>query len=87
VLNGAGQVECTINGIGERGGQCGDGRGRDGARTREAYLRAKTNIVTEEIINSKPSGEERLRHDGTGEQAIVGANAFAHESGIHRTAS
>jgi len=84
VLNGAGQVECTINGIGERAGNCSLEEVVMALRTRKDLFRADTNINTEEIMRSS-----RLVTKITGipvqpNKAIVGANAFAHEAGIHQ---
>src|SRR5512143_570122 len=84
VLNGAGQVECTINGIGERAGNAAMEEIVMALRTREAFFEATTNIITEEIMAAS-----RLIRNVTGmtvqaNKAIVGANAFAHESGIHQ---
>lgn len=84
IINGAGQVECTINGIGERAGNCSMEEVVMSLRTRRDFFNADTNITTEEIIRSS-----RLVTKITGipvqpNKAIVGANAFAHESGIHQ---
>jgi 2-isopropylmalate synthase len=84
VADGAGQVECTINGIGERAGNASLEEVVMGLRTRKDSYGADTAIVTEEI--SKTS---RLVSKITGmvvqpNKAIVGANAFAHTSGIHQ---
>ena len=84
VLNGAGQVECTINGIGERAGNCSMEEVVMALRTRRDFYNADTGIRTEEIIRSS-----RLLTKITGievqpNKAIVGANAFSHESGIHQ---
>ena len=84
VLNGAGQIECTINGIGERAGNCSMEEVVMALRTRRDIFNADTNIKTEEIMRSS-----RLVTKITGmyvqpNKAIVGANAFAHESGIHQ---
>ncbi len=84
VLNGAGQVECTINGIGERAGNCSMEEVVMALRTRRDFYQADTGIRTEEIIRSS-----RLLTKITGievqpNKAIVGANAFSHESGIHQ---
>lgn len=83
VLNGARQVECTINGIGERAGNTSLEELVMILYTRKDYSNLATNIITEEIYNTS-----RLltRITGVGVQpnkAIVGSNAFAHESGIH----
>ena len=84
VFEGAGQVECTINGIGERAGNTALEEIVMGLRTRKDFYQADTKIRTEEI--SKTS---RLVSKITGmvvqpNKAIVGANAFAHTSGIHQ---
>ncbi len=84
IRNGADQVECTINGIGERAGNCSLEEVVMALRTRKDLFGADTRINTEEIIRSS-----RLVTKITGipvqpNKAIVGANAFAHESGIHQ---
>jgi len=85
VANGAGQVECTINGIGERAGNAALEEVVMALRTRpEVFDFADTGISAKEIYRSS-----RMVTDITGIQvqpnkAIVGANAFAHESGIHQ---
>jgi len=84
IAAGAGQVECTVNGIGERAGNASMEEIVMGLRTRKDFYKADTKIRTEEI--SKAS---RLVSKITGmvvqpNKAIVGANAFAHTSGIHQ---
>ncbi len=84
IRNGADQVECTINGIGERAGNCSMEEVVMALRTRKDFFSADTRINTEEITRSS-----RLVTKITGipvqpNKAIVGANAFAHESGIHQ---
>ncbi|MBI5192055.1 MAG: 2-isopropylmalate synthase [Nitrospirae bacterium] len=84
VLAGAGQVECTINGIGERAGNASMEEVVMALKTRGQYFSADTGITTQEIYKSS-----RLVSTITGmvvqpNKAIVGANAFAHESGIHQ---
>jgi 2-isopropylmalate synthase len=84
VLNGAGQVECTINGIGERAGNCSLEEVVMALRTRRDFYGADTRVNAEEIMRSS-----RLVTKITGisvqpNKAIVGANAFSHESGIHQ---
>jgi len=84
VANGARQVECTINGIGERAGNASLEEIVMTIRTRHDHLPVKTNIKTEQIYRSS-----RLVSSITGilvqqNKAIVGANAFAHEAGIHQ---
>ncbi|MGO9014015.1 MAG: 2-isopropylmalate synthase [Dissulfurispiraceae bacterium] len=84
IINGAGQVECTINGIGERAGNCSMEEVVMNLATRRDFYQAATVINTKEIIRTS-----RLVTRITGipvqpNKAIVGANAFAHESGIHQ---
>lgn len=81
---GAEQVECTINGIGERAGNCSLEEFVMILRTRSDILPFKTNVVTEQITPAS-----KLLTTITGivvqpNKAVVGANAFAHESGIHQ---
>jgi 2-isopropylmalate synthase len=84
VENGAGQIECTINGIGERAGNCSLEEVVMALRTRHDYYQATTNINTRRLVPAS-----RLVSNITGMQvqrnkAIVGRNAFAHEAGIHQ---
>jgi 2-isopropylmalate synthase len=84
VANGARQVECTINGIGERAGNASLEEIVMIFRTRKDLFSTDTRIVTKKIYPSS-----RLITSITGvtvqpNKAIVGANAFAHESGIHQ---
>lgn len=84
VQAGAGQVECTINGIGERAGNCSLEEFVMIMRTRRDILPYTTNVVTEQLTPAS-----RLLSSITGiavqpNKAVVGANAFAHESGIHQ---
>ncbi|MEK0082035.1 2-isopropylmalate synthase [Benzoatithermus flavus] len=81
---GARQIECTINGIGERAGNCSLEEVVMAMRVRADRLPYRTRIVTQDIMKAS-----RLVSAITGFQvqpnkAIVGANAFAHESGIHQ---
>ncbi len=84
VRNGARQVECTINGIGERAGNASLEELVMALQTRKDFFQMETDVVTEEIYRSS-----RLVSRLTGmavqpNKAIVGANAFSHESGIHQ---
>jgi 2-isopropylmalate synthase len=85
VKAGARQIECTINGIGERAGNCSLEEVVMAIRTRQDAMKgAWTGIQAKEIIRTS-----RLVSRMTGfvvqrNKAIVGANAFAHESGIHQ---
>ncbi len=84
VMNGARQVECTINGLGERAGNAALEEIVMAVRTRKDAFDCNTDLNTKEIVNCS-----RLVSNITGfpvqpNKAIVGANAFAHESGIHQ---
>ncbi len=84
VENGAGQIECTINGIGERAGNCSLEEIVMGMRTRSDIYHCQTRIETSRLVPTS-----RLVAGITGLQvqrnkAIVGRNAFAHEAGIHQ---
>ena len=84
VLNGARQVECTINGLGERAGNAALEEIVMAVHTRQDIFSCKTDIDTTQIVPCS-----RLVSGITGfavqpNKAIVGANAFAHESGIHQ---
>ncbi|MBT5560264.1 MAG: 2-isopropylmalate synthase [Proteobacteria bacterium] len=84
VLKGARQVECTINGLGERAGNASLEEVVMAVRTRQDIFPVDTRINTREIVSAS-----RLVSSITGfpvqpNKAIVGANAFAHESGIHQ---
>ncbi|HZT80035.1 MAG TPA: 2-isopropylmalate synthase, partial [Gemmataceae bacterium] len=81
---GARQVECTINGIGERAGNCALEEIVMAVRTRRDYFKLHTHINTKRLYQTS-----RLVSHVTGIQvqrnkAIVGQNAFAHEAGIHQ---
>ncbi len=81
---GARQVECTINGIGERAGNAAMEEIVMALRTRKDLFDFHTDVVTEQIYPSS-----RLLSQITGisvqpNKAVVGANAFAHEAGIHQ---
>ncbi|MEO0575645.1 MAG: 2-isopropylmalate synthase [Pseudomonadota bacterium] len=84
VLGGARQVECTINGIGERAGNCSLEEIVMALDTRNAFFGVQTNVDTTRLYPTA-----RLVSSITGMQiprnkAIVGDNAFAHEAGIHQ---
>jgi len=83
VGTGAGQVECTVNGLGERAGNAALEEIVMALKTRADEFDCETQINTPEIINTS-----RMVSSLTGivvqpNKAIVGANAFAHEAGIH----
>jgi 2-isopropylmalate synthase len=84
IRNGATQVECTINGIGERAGNAALEEIVMNLKTRKDFFRATTAINTREICRTS-----KMVADLTGiavqrNKAIVGRNAFAHEAGIHQ---
>ncbi len=84
VLNGARQVECTVNGLGERAGNAALEEIVMAVRTRRDAFSVDVNLDTSQIVHCS-----RLVSNITGfpvqpNKAIVGANAFAHESGIHQ---
>jgi 2-isopropylmalate synthase len=84
VQHGARQIECTVNGIGERAGNCSLEEIVMVLRTRADKLPYYTGIQTEQLF---PSSQLLTEIIGVGVQpnkAIVGRNAFAHEAGIHQ---
>lgn len=82
IRNGAQQIECTINGIGERAGNASLEEIVMAIATREEET--KTNIVTEQLVPSSKLLSEITGHNVQPNKAIVGDNAFAHEAGIHQ---
>lgn len=83
-IGGARQVECTINGLGERAGNCSLEEIVMAVKTRRDFFDLDVNIDTKQIVAAS-----RLVSNITGfvvqpNKAIVGANAFAHASGIHQ---
>src|SRR5512145_1224372 len=84
IMNGARQVECAINGIGERAGNASLEEIVMALRTRKDYFGVETGVRSEEIFRTS-----RMLSHITGvhvqpNKAIVGENAFAHEAGIHQ---
>ena len=84
LLHGARQIECTVNGIGERAGNASLEEIVMALRTRRDFFGLETNVRTEEIFRAS-----RLLSHITGvhvqpNKAVVGENAFAHEAGIHQ---
>ena len=84
VVNGARQVECTINGLGERAGNAALEEVVMAIRTRKDLLPYKLGLVTQEIVRSSKLVSVITGFQVQPNKAIVGANAFAHESGIHQ---
>src|SRR5471032_681113 len=84
VVAGARQIECTINGIGERAGNCSLEEVVMALKTRETFFNVRNRVQTTKLYPTS-----RLVSSITGQpiprnKAVVGENAFAHESGIHQ---
>ncbi len=84
VINGARQVECTINGLGERAGNASLEEVVMSVKTRRDLFSCDTKIVTEHIVPASKLVSLITGFSVQPNKAIVGANAFAHESGIHQ---
>ncbi len=84
VMAGAGQIECTINGLGERAGNAAMEEVVMGLRTRRNYYNCDTNIDTTQIYPASRLVYNLLGLPTPINKAIVGTNAFAHEAGIHQ---
>ncbi|MES0371982.1 MAG: 2-isopropylmalate synthase, partial [Mariprofundaceae bacterium] len=84
IENGARQVECTINGLGERAGNAALEEMVMILRTRSDRYDIETNIDTTKIVPTSKLVSQITGMQVQPNKAIVGANAFAHESGIHQ---
>jgi len=84
VMNGARQVECTINGLGERAGNASLEEIVMAVRTRKDVFACTTRIDTTQILAASKMVSSITGFPVQPNKAIVGANAFAHESGIHQ---
>lgn len=84
IQNGARQVECTINGIGERAGNASLEEIVMALKVRQPFLQCDTSIRTEEIYRSSHLLSNLTGMAVQANKAIVGKNAFAHEAGIHQ---
>jgi 2-isopropylmalate synthase len=84
VLAGARQVECTINGLGERAGNASLEEVVMAVRTRGDLFACDTRIDTTQIVPASKLVSQVTGYPVQPNKAIVGANAFAHESGIHQ---
>jgi len=84
IQNGATQIECAMNGLGERAGNASLEELVMALRTRKDYFNFKTNIISEEITRTSSLVSHMTGIQIQPNKAIVGANAFAHESGIHQ---
>jgi len=83
-IGGARQIECTINGLGERAGNCSLEEVAMILKTRADLLGVHTNIRHSEIHRTSTLVSQICNMPVQPNKAIVGANAFAHESGIHQ---
>ena len=81
---GARQIECTVNGIGERAGNCALEEVVMAMKVRNDQLPYETRIVTEHIYAASQFLTSIISFGPQPNKAIVGANAFAHEAGIHQ---
>lgn len=81
---GADQIECTINGLGERAGNTALEEVVMAIKTRTENFKAQTRIVTEQIHRSSVLVSTLTGKPVQHNKAIVGSNAFAHEAGIHQ---
>jgi 2-isopropylmalate synthase len=84
VLAGARQVECTINGLGERAGNAALEEIVMAVRTRSDVFPVVTRIDTTQIVPASKLVSQITGYPVQPNKAVVGANAFAHESGIHQ---
>ncbi len=84
IKNGARQVECTVNGLGERAGNTAMEELVMAVRTRADIIDVHTEVVTEQIHPASRMVSTITGMPVQPNKAIVGANAFAHESGIHQ---
>jgi 2-isopropylmalate synthase len=84
VQAGARQIECTVNGIGERAGNCSLEEVVMAMSVRRDVLPFTTGIVTPHLFPASQLLSEIIGIDPQPNKAIVGRNAFAHEAGIHQ---
>ncbi|WP_417763521.1 2-isopropylmalate synthase [Shewanella sp.] len=84
VQHGARQIECTVNGIGERAGNCSLEEVAMILSTRKDVMGVETNINTKEIYRTSQMVSQICNMPVQSNKAIVGGNAFTHSSGIHQ---
>ena len=84
MIGGARQVECTINGLGERAGNCSLEEVVMAVRTRKDYFNLEMNIDPLHILAASRMVSQTTGFVVQPNKAVVGANAFAHASGIHQ---
>ena len=83
-VGGARQVECTINGLGERAGNCSLEEVVMAVKTRKDYFKLDVGIDTQHIVAASRMVSQTTGFVVQPNKAVVGANAFAHASGIHQ---
>ncbi|MFM6995966.1 MAG: 2-isopropylmalate synthase, partial [Limnohabitans sp.] len=83
-IGGARQVECTINGLGERAGNCSLEEIVMAVKTRKDYFGLQVDIDTSHIVAASRMVSQTTGFVVQPNKAVVGANAFAHASGIHQ---
>ena len=83
-IGGARQIECTINGLGERAGNCSLEEIVMALKTRSDYFNLTTRVDTRQILPASRMVSQTTGFVVQPNKAIVGANAFAHASGIHQ---
>jgi 2-isopropylmalate synthase len=83
-IGGARQVECTINGLGERAGNCSLEEIVMAVKTRRDYFGLDVDIDTSQIVPASRMVSQTTGFVVQPNKAVVGANAFAHASGIHQ---
>ncbi len=83
-IGGARQVECTINGLGERAGNCSLEEVVMAVKTRRDYFNLELGIDTSQIVPASRMVAQTTGFVVQPNKAVVGANAFAHASGIHQ---
>jgi len=84
MIGGARQVECTVNGLGERAGNCSLEEVVMAVRTRRDYFKLDLGIDTTQIVPASRMVSQTTGFVVQPNKAVVGANAFAHASGIHQ---
>lgn len=84
ILNGANQIECTINGIGERAGNASLEEVVMSLKTRKDFYAASTAIDTTQLLATSQLLAQITGNPVQANKAIVGKNAFAHGAGIHQ---
>lgn len=84
IANGARQIECTVNGIGERSGNCALEEIVMALKTRHDKFGVTTEVNAKQLVNSSKMVESITGIRVQPNKAIVGKNSFAHEAGIHQ---